>query len=154
MDRIKTNPNDEDVLQVVGELTSILQIYYPTIDKFSVANYLYNATNVNGEIKVSENLSNLKNILRRTINASKRTSVAYNSLQYDIATEKNRKKRYALYSTDYVDSANYQEAQALAELLAPYSAVRVDLNSRNTEGKLSSDVLNNNFLTNFIFLSE
>ena len=150
LNKIATQPNDEDVLAFVGELTSLLQVYYPTIDKYGVANYLYNATDVNGKVNVSANLSNLKNILSRTIQAAKRTAVAYNSLQYDIATEKNRKKKQALYNTDYVDNSNYQEAQALAELLAPYSVVRVDLNSRNTEGKLSSDVLNNNFLTNFI----
>ena len=147
---LQTNPNNEQALQIVGELTELLQIYFPTIDRFAIANYLYNATDANGEIKVPANLSNLKNILNRTIAASKRTADTYNSLQYDIATEKNRKKKYALYKVDYVDKANYDEAQALAELLAPYSAVRVDLNSRNTEGKLSSDVMNNNFLTNFI----
>ena len=150
LNKIATEPNDEEVLKFIGELTSMLQVYYPTIDKFAIANYLYNATDANGDIKVPTNLSNLKNILNRTIAASKRTAVTYNSLQYDIATEKNRKKRYALYNVDYVDNSNNQEAQALAELLAPYSAVRVDLNSRNTEGKLSSDVMNNNFLTNFI----
>ena len=150
LSRLDTNRNDEDVLQIIGDLTSILQNYYPTIDRFAIANYLYNAQNNKGEIDVVANLSNLKNILHRTINASKNTSINYNSLQYDIATEKNKAKRYALYNVDYVDNANNQQAQALAELLAPYSAVRVDLNSRNTEGKLSSDVLNNNFLTGFI----
>ena len=150
LNKIATNPNDEEVLGIIGELTSMLQIYYPSVDRFSIANYLYNATSADGTIKVAANLSNLKNILKRTIEASKRTAVAYNSLQYDIATEKDSKKKYALYDTDYVDNANYQETQALAELLAPYSAVRVDLNSRNTEGKLSSDILNNNFLTGFI----
>lgn len=150
LNKLDTDRNAEDVLSFVGELTSLLQVYYPTIDKYGVANYLYNVTDVNGKVNVSANLSNLKNILSRTIQAAKRTAVTYNSLQYDIATEKNRKKKQALYNTDYVDNSNYQEAQALAELLAPYSVVRVDLNSRNTEGKLSSDVLNNNFLTNFI----
>ena len=150
LSRLDTNRNDEDVLQIIGDLTSMLQNYYPTIDRFSIANYLYNAQNNKGEIDVVANLSNLKNILHRTITASKNTSINYNSLQYDIATEKDKAKRYALYNVDYVDKANNQQAQSLAELLAPYSAVRVDLNSRNTEGKLSSDVLNNNFLTGFI----
>lgn len=150
LSRLDTNRNDEDVLQIIGDLTSMLQKYYPTIDRFAIANYLYNAQNNKGEIDVVANLSNLKNILYRTITASKNTSINYNSLQYDIATEKDKAKRYALYNVDYVDNANNQQAQALAELLAPYSAVRVDLNSRNTEGKLSSDVLNNNFLTGFI----
>lgn len=147
---LQNNPTDETVLQRIGELTSMLKEYYPTIDRFSVANYLYNATDAKGNINVSANFSNLKNILKRTIDAAKRTTDSYRSLQYDIAVETNRAKRYELYKTDYVDNANNQQAQALAELLAPYSAVRVDLNSRNTEGKLSSDVLNNNFLTNFI----
>lgn len=150
LSRLDTNRNDEDVLQIIGDLTSMLQNYYPTIDRFAIANYLYNAQNNKGEIDIVANLSNLKNILHRTITASKNTSINYNSLQYDIATEKDKAKRYALYNVDYVDNANNQQAQALAELLAPYSAVRVDLNSRNTEGKLSSDVLNNNFLTGFI----
>ena len=147
---IAKQPNEEHVLKYIGDLTSLLQTYYPTIDRYGIANYLYNATDANGNVNVSANLSNLTNILKRTINAAKRTAVAYNSLQYDIATEKNKKKKQELYKTNYVDDANNQEAQALAELLAPYSVVRVDLNSRNTEGKLSSDVLNNNFLTNFI----
>lgn len=147
---LKNNPNDESVLEIIGELTSLLQTYYPTIDRFGIANYLYNAADVNGNINVLSNLSILKNILNRTIQASKRTAVAYNSLQYDIATAKTKREQQALYNTDYVDKSNNQEAQALAELLAPYSVVRVDLNSRNSEGKLSSDVLNNNFLTNFI----
>lgn len=150
IDKLKNEPNDENVLKLIGDLSSLLKIYYPTIDRFAVANYLYNATDVNGTINVFANLSNLKNILNNTIQAAKKTAISYNSLQYDIATEKNRKKKYALYNTDYVDNANYQAAQALAELLASYSAVRIDLNSRNSEGKLSSSVLNNNFLTNFI----
>ena len=150
IDNLQNNPTDEVVLKVIGELTSMLQIYYPTVDRFSIANYLYNATGEDDKIKVINNLSNIKNILKRTINASKRTAQAYNGLLYDIATEKDKAKKYALYDVDYVDNSNYQEAQALAELLATYSAVRVDLNSRNTEGKLSSDVMNNNFLTNFI----
>lgn len=150
IDDLQNHPTDETVLQRIGELTSMLKEYYPTIDRFSVANYLYNATDAKGNINVSANFSNLKNILKRTIDAAKRTTDSYRSLQYDIAVETNRAKRYELYKTDYVDNANNQQAQALAELLAPYSAVRVDLNSRNTEGKLSSDVLNNNFLTNFI----
>ena len=150
VNNLQNNPTDETVLQVIGELTSMLQAYYPTIDRYAVANYLYNATDAQGNRNVATNLSNLKNILKRTINAAKRSTDNYRSLQYDIATEKNKAKRYELYKVDYMDNANNQEAQALAELLAPYSAVRVDLNSRNTEGKLSSDVLNNNFLTNFI----
>ena len=150
VDKLKSEPNDENVLKLIGDLSSLLKIYYPTIDRFAIANYLYNAPDVNGTINIFANLSNLKNILNNTIQAAKKTSVAYNGLQYDIATEKNGKKKYALYNVDYVDNANYQAAQALAELLAPYSAVKVDLNSRNSEGKLSSSVLNNNFLTNFI----
>ena len=147
---IATNRNDENVLNVIGELTSLLQAYYPTIDRFGIANYLYNATDINDKIDVAKNLSVLSNILNNTIVAAKRTAVSYNSLQYDIATEKNKAKKQALYETEYVDNANNQEAQALAETLAPYSVVRIDLNSRNTEGKLSSDVLNNNYLTGFI----
>ena len=150
VDKLKSEPNDENVLKLIGDLSSLLKIYYPTIDRFAVANYLYNAPDASGTINVFANLSNLKNILNNTIQAAKKTSVAYNGLQYDIATEKNGKKKYALYNVDYVDNSNYQAAQALAELLAPYSAVKVDLNSRNSEGKLSSSVLNNNFLTNFI----
>ena len=150
VDKLKNEPNDENVLKLIGDLSSLLKIYYPTIDRFAVANYLYNAPDASGTINVFANLSNLKNILNNTIQAAKKTSIAYNGLQYDIATEKNGKKKYALYNVDYVDNANYQAAQALAELLAPYSAVKVDLNSRNSEGKLSSSVLNNNFLTNFI----
>jgi hypothetical protein len=61
--KIATEPNDEEVLKFIGELTSMLQVYYPTIDRFAIANYLYNATDVNGEVKVPTNLSNLKNIL-------------------------------------------------------------------------------------------
>lgn len=148
--KLKNEPNDENVLQLIGELSSLFKIYYPTVDRFAISNYLYNVPDANGTINVFANLSNLKNILNNTIQAAKRTAVAYNGLQYDIATEKDGKKKYALYNVDYVDNANYQASQALAELLAPYSAVKVDLNSRNSEGKLSSDVLNNNFLTNFI----
>ena len=83
LNKIATQPNDEDVLSFIGELTSLLQVYYPTIDKYGVANYLYNSIDVNGKVNVSANLSNLKNILSRTIQAAKRTAVAYNSLQYE-----------------------------------------------------------------------
>ena len=43
LSRLDTNRNDEDVLQIIGDLTSMLQNYYPTIDRFAIANYLYNA---------------------------------------------------------------------------------------------------------------
>ena len=83
LNKLDTDRNAEDVLSFIGELTSLLQVYYPTIDKYGVANYLYNSTDVNGKVNVSANLSNLKNILSRTIQAAKRTAVAYNSLQYE-----------------------------------------------------------------------
>jgi hypothetical protein len=40
IDDLQNHPTDETVLQRIGELTSMLKEYYPTIDRFSVANYL------------------------------------------------------------------------------------------------------------------
>lgn len=159
---------DADITEICKSLADALRIYYPTIDDSTIINYVY-SKQVGGRVSEANNIIALGKILRDTVAASKKTLKAYHTKQFETAKAKReneaaieaslndpRGKRPKLkdiaeiWSEDYLDSKQEEVALALATELVNYSVVKIELNSRNVEGNLSSDVINSSFITNFI----
>lgn len=167
---IKKDYNSSGVRQLIEDLVKLLNIYYPTIDKYSVSSYIYNNADINGNVDPYSNITTIHGLLKSTIEKSKDSLVKYNDIQLAISnlrykanmeTRMNaeagvpKKITYAkelqeLYNEEYISQGNNNVATELAQKLAPYSLVKIELNSRNVHGNQSSDVLNNNMLTNLM----
>lgn len=55
-----------------------------------------------------------------------------------------------LYKTDYIDGNFMDDISVFAKNIARYSLVKLDLNSRNVNGNLTSSVINNSMITNIL----
>lgn len=160
---------DTDIAEIAKDLADALRMYYPTIDDSTIVNYIY-GKKVGERVDVGNNIIALGKILRDTVKASKETLKNYRSKQYETAKAKQKNDQLvemamsegknvnpkdivdipSIWATDYIDAAQEAAALALAKELVPYSVVKIELNSRNVEGNLSSDVINSSYITNFI----
>ena len=159
---------DTDITEICKSLADVLRKYYPTIDDSTVINYVY-GKQVGNRVDEGNNIITLGNILRKTVEASKETFKNYkgkvvesakikreNELAIEIALNDPRGKRPQLkdasevWTTDYLSEKQEAAALSLATELVNYSTVKIELNSRNVEGNLSSDVINSSFITNMI----
>ena len=156
--------------EVVSKIYTALRKYYPTINQYSIENYIDSNVGKTGKVDISENIGNLMTILGNTINASVQTKAEYRSRQLDISEAWRHNKQldrvYAetgekasddsyvdmspLYAKKYITSAQEKAANELANELVNYSLVAIEINSVNVHGNQSSDVINNNMLTNII----
>lgn len=151
--------------EIINELANQFKRYYPTIESSFIANYIKN----NNDGDIVANMNNLSTILKNTIDASYKTQLNYYSQQAELrkayAHNKALDARKAdgefvkasdyidltlYYNNDYVDSSTQAAAFGLANELVKYSPVKVELNSRNVHGNLSSDIINNSMITNVI----
>lgn len=165
IDKNKTDKIDKYTTLLTAELVRHLKKYYPTIDEFSIANYIKNARN--GDIVANAEI--LKSILIQTINSSASTLYNYNNKQDAIyrANKKLASNRFRrnqgeevpesenpnldeLYRQEYIDKSSQSAAINLAKELVNFTPVKTELNSRNVHGNQSSDVLNNNMISNLI----
>ena len=160
---------ETDIAEIAKDLADALRMYYPTIDDSTILNYIH-GKKVGERIDVGNNIIALGSILRATVKASKDTLTEYKKRQYETAKAKqhndqlqeiaileNRSVKQSelkdipsIWAVDYISQGQEQAALALATELVPYSVVKIELNSRNVEGNLSSDVINSSFITNFI----
>lgn len=156
---------DKQLPTIIAELAKQLRRYYPTIEDTTIANYINNAHN--GD-KVN-NLITLNGIIKDTINASVETnnnyrdrqSQIYKIIKHNQALDERKfngervnnddyKSLSEVYLKEYVSKGTQAAAFNLANELVKYTHVKVDLNSRNVHGNLSSDVLNNSMITNIL----
>lgn len=160
---------DTDIADICKDLADALKMYYPTIDESTIINYVY-GKQVGGRVDEGNNIIALGKILRDTVAASKKTLKAFRTKQYETAQarrhneqvqemalqegravkQKDLKDIPSIWADDYLDAKQQEVALALATELVNYSVVKIELNSRNVEGNLSSDVINSSFITNFI----
>lgn len=157
-----------DIIDICKSLADVLRLYYPTIDDSTIINYVYGKQGING-INEFNNIISLGNILRQTVKNSKEVLKEYRTRQYETAKAKREneaaieaslndptgkrpqlKDIAAIWAEDYFKIEQQSAALALATELVNYSVVKIELNSRNVEGNLSSDVINSSFITNFI----
>lgn len=87
----------------------------------------------------------------RSINSNIREAVAYNK-KLDRDKETHEPSEYkdvnALYKQDFISDKINSVTQSIAEALLPFSVVKIDLNSRNSEGKNVSNLIDDNFISN------
>ena len=159
---------DTVITDIAKDIADTLRYYYPTVEDSTIANYIY-GKKVDDRVDLMQNANRLINIINQTIDASVRTKKAYNTKIYEsrqikreneLAIEAslndpygkkpNLKDESAPWAEDYLDAKQEQASLALATELINYSTVKIELNSRNVEGNLSSDVINSSFITNFI----
>ena len=159
---------DTVVADIAKDIADALRIYYPTIDDSTIINYIY-GKKVADRVDLMKNANRLISVLNKTIDASSKTRKAFNTKVYE-SKKIRRENELAIEASlndplgkrpklkdesepwieDYLDAKQQQASLALATELVNYSTVKIELNSRNVEGNLSSDVINSSFITNFI----
>lgn len=156
---------DSDINEMKVNIVKLLQYYYPTITSSGIANYIENANNRDK----FENIKILADLLDNTIKGAAETHENYISKIAVLAKAKKhnenlRNKRELgeavkdeefedltkYYIKDYVSQKSQATAFQLANELAKYTIVKIELNSVNVHGKQSSCVINDSFLTNLM----
>ena len=156
-----------DKAELVQLISSTLHSYFPTIEYSTILSYINNNV-IDGNVDIVANSSRLLSKFDSLIKGIKTTRVNYTQKQYEssVANKHNREIRsQALESNknpnpkDLIDvraiwNEGYfsREAEAaaidLANELVNHAVIKMELNSRNAAGKLSSDVINNNMISN------
>lgn len=159
--------NSAERKDAVHRLAEQLKRYYPTINEYSIENYI-NLHKTGATVDVVANFGKLVTLLEKTINATQSTQDEYHARNSEIgaamshnkalrteAFENNTRLRTEalidlepLYAKDYMTEGQQNIAVQLASELVEYSIVSLDLNSTNVLGNQSSDVINDSFLTN------
>lgn len=156
---------DKQLPTIIAEVAKQLRRYYPTIEDTTISHYVNNAHN--GD-KVN-NLIILNGIIKNTIDASVETNKNYRNRQIEIhkiikhnqslderklnheyVSKDEYKDLSTVYLKEYVSEGTKAAAFNLANELVKYTHVKINLNSRNVHGNLSSDVLNDNMITNIL----
>lgn len=161
-----TKETDNLKLKLTSELYKNLHRFYPTINEYSISNYLTKAND--GDIVTNANKLNI--ILKNTIDSGYESQNEYFSRQAEISkaykelsqieerrrngervsSDKIEETLTKLYAKDYISEGSRNAAFDLATLLVPYSLVKTELNSSNVHGNQSSNIINNSMITNII----
>ena len=165
--KILADRNAAERKEAIHRLAEQLKRYYPTINEYSIENYI-NLNKTGNTVDVVANFGTLVTLLEKTINASKITQEEYRNHQREIGRAISHNKELqtearenqtrlrteamidleSLYARDYMTEGQQNIAVQLAGELVEYSVVSLDLNSTNVLGNQSSDVINDSFLTN------
>lgn len=157
-----------DKKDIIASLTENFKRYIPTIESSVILNYINN-NKKDGIVDELYNMSTLYNHLTNIIRSSHETYINYTSRQADAAAirrENNKliqrmtegeyipksrlKDPLEVWNQDFLSKESEQAAIQLANIFAPYSLVKTELNSRNAKGNLSSDVINSSMITNLM----
>lgn len=147
---------------IENTIYDILKKYYTKLNITALKGYLYSDTN-----NIKNNITNLINDLDSFIK-----NVEYTVEEYNVATKtylnayykwKDDKINYEEVNRDTytepkpvrdMSSVNYDRLNYgiinIAKKLVNYSAVKNEINSINAEGNLSSDIIENSYITNFL----
>lgn len=157
---------DSALIKLKADTVKLIKYYFPSVQNESIICYidLNNGSDISSKLN---NISNLLNIVNNTAEASKKTQVANTSLQIQIEEniawnkaldadkENGHWHEYSeyrpvkeLFNTDYLDKSHIGPLNELLNALAPYSVVKLQINSPNVHGNNSSDVINNSHITN------
>lgn len=153
---------------VVRQLKELYKTYFPSMNELAIDNYI-ERNNQTVATHRNDNVDKLISYLR-TVNSAAKQSLAEKedrNFKYREVQRENRRR-----FTDYqqaqmagVTDAKYVEKELpkfdgeylrgadevlgnIAQAIEPYVYSKAELNSRNVEGNLNSDVIYNNFITN------
>lgn len=139
----------------------VLKKYYPKVTRNEILGFIYNGSN-----PVRSNMIGLLNNIADLLQKVETTVIEYNESYNKYNNERKAYNEAVRYSEEigqkYTKEAplfdssniNYDRLNEpivnICQKLVNYSAVRNELNSVNAEGNLSSDVINNSYITNLI----
>ena len=152
----------------------VISKYIPNISENTINSYIYDkGFDINPETNkyyYIERANNLVSLISSLIKSAESTEANYYSLKIEIGKARELKRKLEndkskfdyeaviaagreisrLYGESYLTQDTQSAAIALADELIDFMVVRSDLNSRNVHGNMSSDVINNNMITNII----
>lgn len=147
--------------QIEEAIYEILKKYYPKVTRNEILGFIYNGNN-----PVRSNMIGLLNNIADLLQKVETTVIEYNKSYNKYNNERKAYNEAVRYSEEigqkYTKEAplfdssniNYDRLNEpivnICQKLVNYSAVRNELNSVNAEGNLSSDVINNSYITNLI----
>ncbi len=139
----------------------VLKKYYPKVTRNEILGFIYNGSN-----SVRSNMIGLLNNIADLLQKVETTIIEYNESYNKYNNERKAYNEAVRYSEEigqkYTKDAplfdssniNYDRLNEpivnICQKLVNYSAVRNELNSVNAEGNLSSDVINNSYITNLL----
>lgn len=164
----KVETDDAEIRECIVKLAKAYSSFFPGINEVALLNYV-NRNKIDGKVDKVKNIGHLYDRLTKCVSIANNIAIAYNRNLSSLAA-KNRKNKnlrnLALANAEFIakdkyedttDELNFDPLEAdnvslseiinLAKDLSPYSSVRIDLNSRNAAGNLSSDVLNNSMIS-------
>lgn len=147
--------------QIEEAIYEILKKYYPKVTRNEILGFIYNGNN-----PVRSNMIGLLNNIADLLQKVETTVIEYNESYNKYNNERKAYNEAVRYSEEIgqkytkeaplFDSSNInydrlnESIVNICQKLVNYSAVRNELNSVNAEGNLSSDVINNSYITNLI----
>lgn len=147
--------------QIEEAIYEVLKKYYPKVTRNEILGFIYNGSN-----PVRSNMIGLLNNIADLLQKVETTVIEYNESYNKYNNERKAYNEAVRYSEEIgqkytkepplFDSSNINYDRInepivnICQKLVNYSAVRNELNSVNAEGNLSSDVINNSYITNLI----
>lgn len=147
--------------QIEETIYEVLKKYYPKVTRNEILGFIYNGSN-----SVRSNMIGLLNNIADLLQKVETTVIEYNESYNKYNNERKAYNEAVRYSEEigqkYTKDAplfdssniNYDRLNEpivnICQKLVNYSAVRNELNSVNAEGNLSSDVINNSYITNLL----
>lgn len=147
--------------EIVKDLYSALHQFIPEITETTIVNFIDRSKN-NGVLKKKDNIRRLFNYIKRLSDDYKNIANEIHRIntelyKLNLEVEKANKERIngssksnnfkerkdELLAIDPVNGNNNNNLIELAKALLPYTLIKDDLNTRNAEGNISSDVINN-----------
>lgn len=159
-------PSTDSALRIYSrQLADLYKKYFPFINEFAIVNYINNnRTNITIGKKVfkykKDNFDTLLNELQRIIKEGVISKKKYYDLQITINLIDQSNKQHikqghpenvtpldSLYSEGYLTTGLIALAEEAANRLQDYVLISSPLNTRNVNGNLNSDVINNSMIT-------
>lgn len=147
--------------QIEEIIYEVLKKYYPKVTRNEILGFIYNGSN-----PVKSNMIGLLNNIADLLQKVETTVIEYNESYNKYNNERKAYNEAVKYSEEIgqkytkdvplFDSSNINYDRLnepivnICQKLVNYSAVRNELNSVNAEGNLSSDVINNSYITNLL----
>lgn len=147
--------------QIEEAIYEVLKKYYPKVTRNEILGFIYNGSN-----PVRSNMIGLLNNIADLLQKVETTVIEYNESYNKYNNERKAYNEAVRYSEEIgqkytkepplFDSSNINYDRLnepivnICQKLVNYSAVRNELNSVNAEDNLSSDVINNSYITNLI----
>lgn len=147
--------------QIEEAIYEVLKKYYPKVTRNEILGFIYNGNN-----PVRSNMIGLLNNIADLLQKVETTVIEYNESYNKYNNERKSYNEAVRYSEEIgqkytkepplFDSSNINYDRLnepivnICQKLVNYSAVRNELNSVNAEGNLSSDVINNSYITNLL----